>query len=152
MHSESKKALDKLKSRGFRLTKLRKQLIDFILQRQGHWTIQELAEEAKKSLPSVGIATVYRTVNLLVEEGALTRTLLETGIARFEVTPQEHHDHLTCLKCGRIVEFENEQIEDLQKKIAKKLGFHLKDHLMELYGECIDEAACQRRARRAQKS
>lgn len=152
MSLSTKDTVSKLKDRGLRITKLRHQLIDFIVQKQGHWTIQSLAEEAKSQLPGVGIATIYRTVNLLVEEGAVTKTLLESGMARFEVTPQEHHDHLTCLRCGKIVEFENDQIEDLQKKIAKKLGFQLTDHRMELYGECLDEAACQRRAKRAQKS
>lgn len=148
----SNEAYLKLKERGFRLTKLREQLIDFILRTKGHWTIKSLSDDAMSAIPKVGIATIYRTVNLLVEEGFLTRTILETGIARFEVTPTDHHDHLTCTLCGHIVEFENEKIEELQKKIAKRFGFVLTDHRMELYGECVDRSSCQKRSRKSQKN
>jgi Fur family transcriptional regulator, ferric uptake regulator len=134
-----------LKSRGMRITKVRKQLVEYILNQHEHWSVQDLAEAAQRDLPGVGIATIYRTVNLLVAEGSLTRTIVDRGLARFEVTPSEHHDHLSCVLCGKIVEFENAQIEKLQEKIAEELGFKLTDHRMELFGECKD---C-RKARRA---
>ncbi len=140
--------LEGLKSKGLRLTKVRKELIEYILGIKDHWTIQELGERVSKELPRIGIATVYRTVNLLVEEGSLTRTITDSGIARFEVTPKSHHDHLSCVGCGKIVEFENDQIERLQEKIAQENGFKLTDHRMELFGECKE---CQKPRRRAVK-
>ena len=135
LHSQT---LEKLKTRGLRITKVRRQLVEYILDRPDHWTIQDLAEAVMRDLPGVGIATIYRTVNLLVETGSLTRTIVDRGVARFEVTPQEHHDHLSCVLCGKIVEFENAQIEKLQEKIAEDFGFKLTDHRMELFGECKD--------------
>jgi Fur family ferric uptake transcriptional regulator len=140
--------LEKLKSRGLRITKVRRQLVEYILDKNDHWSIQDLAESAMKDLPGVGIATIYRTVNLLVETGSLTRTIVDRGLARFEVTPQEHHDHLSCVLCGKIVEFENAQIEKLQEKIAEDFGFKLTDHRMELFGECKD---CRKSRRPAVK-
>jgi len=142
------RTLEGLKSKGLRLTKVRKDLIEYILKTKDHWTIQDLGDRVSKELPRIGIATVYRTVNLLVEEGSITRTITDSGIARFEVTPKSHHDHLSCLSCGKIVEFENEQIERLQEQIAHENGFKLTDHRMELFGEC---RACQKAQRRAVK-
>lgn len=146
--SSHSQTLDKLKSRGLRITKVRRQLVEYILDKNDHWSIQDLAESAMKDLPGVGIATIYRTVNLLVETGSLTRTIVDRGVARFEVTPQEHHDHLSCVLCGKIVEFENAQIEKLQEKIAEDFGFKLTDHRMELFGECKD---CRKSRRPAVK-
>ncbi len=131
--------LNGLKGKGFRLTKVRYALVDFILNQSGHWTIQELTERVQKKIPTVGQATVYRTVGLLHAQGALTESHFGGGIAHYEVSPQEHHDHLKCLDCGHIVEFENDQIEKLQEKVAKSLGFKLKDHRMELFGACQRE-------------
>jgi Fur family ferric uptake transcriptional regulator len=138
MTDVKKEALQNIRKKGMRLTSLRKQLVNFILSQAGHWTIQDLTQKTKKAVPGVGVATVYRTVNLLVEEGALTKTLTSQGSARYETRPDEHHDHLTCLQCGEIFEFTDPKIEELQEKIAKRLGFVLIDHRMELFGECKD--------------
>jgi len=140
-----KEAIETLREKGHRVTHLREVLIDYLLQQSGHWHIQDMGERLMKKYPSVGIATIYRTVNLLVDEGFLTKTEMGTGPARYEVTPTEHHDHLTCLDCGLIVEFENDKIEDLQEKTAKKLGFELVDHTMELYGRCPEAKTCTRK-------
>ncbi len=107
-----------------------------------------MAEAVSKDLPGVGIATVYRTVNILVEEGLITKSLVDRSSARFEVTPNEHHDHLSCVICGKIVEFENDQIERLQEKIAEQHGFSLTNHRMELFGECKE---CRKSRRTAVK-
>jgi len=127
----------KLKDGGFRLTRTRQDLIKFILARTGHWTIQSLAAEVKESLPNIGVATIYRTVSLLQGHKLLTETRLGGAAARYEVAPKHHHDHLTCVNCGKIFEFKNEQIEKLQKTIAKRLGFDLLDHRMEMFGRCL---------------
>lgn len=145
MNDLKKETLQKIRKKGMRLTRLRKQLIEYILSQAGHWTIQDLSARTKRAVPGVGVATVYRTVNLLVDEGALTRTLTAQGSARYEVCPEEHHDHLTCLDCGEIFEFAEPKIEELQEKTAKKLGFSLLDHRMELFGECLNKRCKHRR-------
>lgn len=147
MNEMTQAAIEQLKSNGLRITQLRIDLIDFILSSTDHWTIQEMVDRVQKQMPKVGVATVYRTVNLLVDERFVTRTMLEDGTARFETTPEEHHDHMTCVICGKIVEFENQQIEKLQEKVAKELGFKLTDHRMELYGECLDPKRCKKRVK-----
>lgn len=135
-----------LRKKGHRLPRTRENLIDLILKRKGHWTIQDLTSEVRKSLPRIGIATVYRTVSLLHRENLLTETRWGGGAARYEVLSPQHHDHLTCVDCGEIFEFENERIEELQTKMAKKLGFKLHDHRMELFGEC-QKSSCKFKAR-----
>lgn len=128
--------LDQLKSEGFRLTSTRRKLVERILSLKGHWTIQSVAPKIKRGIPGLGVATVYRTIHLLAEKKFLTETKVGAGSARYEVSPIEHHDHLTCLDCHEIFEFENDQIEELQRVAAQKLGFRLADHRMELYGHC----------------
>jgi len=131
-----------LKDEGFRLTGTRKKLIKKILSLKGHWNIQDVANELKKSVTGIGVATIYRTIHLLAEKGILLETKVGADAARYEVAPTHHHDHLTCNDCGTIFEFENDQIENLQKQIAHKLGFELADHRMELYGSCQKKPSC----------
>jgi len=131
------KIFDELKQEGHRLTHTRKQLFEFIILKKGHWTIQDLGEEIKQKFPKIGIATVYRTIHLLLKKSLLNETQMGSNASRYEVAPQHHHDHLICNTCGKILEFENEKIESLQKEVATALGFELKDHRMELYGDCL---------------
>lgn len=146
---QEEEVFQKLREQGMRITQLRRQLVKFILSQEGHWHIQDLAEKIMKKFPKVGIATIYRTVNLLAEEGILSKSDVGSGPARYETTPNEHHDHLNCLDCGAIFEFENDKIEELQTKVAKQLGFKLKDHHMELYGSCQNRSKCKYRKSRA---
>lgn len=141
-----KEAIEALKNKGFRMTQIRETLIGFLMDQKGHWHVQDMGERVTKKYPNIGIATVYRTVNLLADEGFLTKTDMGTGPARYEVMPQDHHDHLTCLDCGLIFEFENEKIEELQKKVSSQLGFKLANHTMELYGHCKDLPDCKKKA------
>lgn len=127
---------DELKAQGLRLTKTRKDLIKYILTRKGHWTIQSLSSDATRSLKGLGIATIYRTVSLLQKQGVLTETHIGPQMTRYEVMPERHHDHLTCMQCSKIFEFQNEEIEALQHLVARRLGFKLRDHRMELFGDC----------------
>lgn len=143
--SNKTEVLARLKEKGMRITSLREELVGFILKQDGHWHIQDLAEKIMSEIDGTGIATIYRTVNLLVDEGFLTKTEVGLGPARFEVSSDEHHDHLTCLDCGAILEFENEKIEKLQHQVANELGFELRDHTMELYANCLNPKGCKRR-------
>ncbi len=106
-----------------------------------HVTAQELFEKVSVRDASVGFATVYRFLRDLAANELVTEVRMGGHASRYELTPKEHHDHLTCTKCGKICEFENEKIEELQSQVAKHFGFHLTGHVLELFGVCSD---CQK--------
>lgn len=101
-----------------------------------HVTAQELFEKVVKKDDSIGFATVYRFLRSMADQNLVTEVRMGGLPARYELTPQKHHDHLTCTECGQIVEFENKTIESLQEKVALQFGFKLTNHLLELYGVC----------------
>lgn len=101
-----------------------------------HITAQELFEKVNKVHPDIGFTTVYRMLRNLTDFGAVNEVRMGGLPARYELSPQKHHDHLTCVHCGKICEFENKTIEELQLKIAKQFGFRLTHHILELYGVC----------------
>ena len=99
-----------------------------------HPDVDELYNRVSKIDPKISIATVYRTVKLFEEAGILTKHDFKGGKARYEAIIESHHDHLIDIKTGEIIEFVDEEIEELQKKIADKYGYKLVDHKLELYG------------------
>jgi len=101
-----------------------------------HVTAQELFEIVNKTNPEIGFATVYRFLRELADHGFVTELRMGGLPARYELAPQAHHDHLTCVKCGAICEFENKAIEKLQLQVAEHFGFVLTGHILELYGVC----------------
>jgi Fur family ferric uptake transcriptional regulator len=105
---------------------------------QRHISVEELYNEVRRQNPRVGYATVYRTMKLLTECGLAVERHFRDGAARYESAQKRHHDHMICESCGKIVEFEEERIEALQDQIAKRLGFRITGHKMELYGLCRD--------------
>lgn len=105
-----------------------------------HVTAQELFEKVAKKDSSIGFATVYRFLRDLANKNFVTEVRMGGHASRYELTTREHHDHLTCTKCGKIVEFENKKIEKLQLQVAEYFGFVLTNHILELYGLC---SACQ---------
>lgn len=118
-------------------TQQRELIVDYFLKSTDHLSIDELLAKVRKKSPKVGYATVYRTMKLLVEAGIATQRQFGDGQARYELAG-EHHDHLICTKCGKIVEFEDDKIEALQESIADRFGFVLKRHRHEMYGICPD--------------
>ena len=103
----------------------------------GHISIEELLALTREESPRIGYATVYRTLKLLAESGLAYERHFGDGASRYEVAREdEHHDHLICLDCGKIVEFEDDEIERLQVALAEREGFVLKRHKHELYGLC----------------
>ncbi len=111
-----------------------------------HISIEELFREVKRVNPRIGYATVYRTMKLLRESGLASESHFHDGEARYESTlGAPHHDHLICEACGHIEEFEESRIEALQAEVARRLGFRITGHKMELYGLC---RACQKGQRR----
>jgi Fur family ferric uptake transcriptional regulator len=105
-----------------------------------HVTAQELFEKVSMKDSSVGFATVYRFLRDLAEKKFVTEVRMGGHSSRYELTTQDHHDHLTCVQCGKICEFENKKIEKLQEQVAEYFGFKLTNHILELYGLC---PACQ---------
>lgn len=101
-----------------------------------HVTAQELFETVNKDHPEIGFATVYRFLRTLTEGDFVSEVRMGGLPARYELNSKTHHDHLTCVRCGKICEFENKTIETLQEKVAKQFGFHLTHHVLELYGVC----------------
>ena len=102
-----------------------------------HPDVDELYNRVSKVDPKISIATVYRTVKVFEEAGIVTKHDFKGGKARYEQSPDEHHDHLIDINSGEIVEFVDKEIEKLQNEVAKKLGYKLVDHKLELYGSKI---------------
>ena len=125
---------DKCKQRGVRLTDQRRLIAKVMSQSSDHPDVDELHGRVSKIDEKISIATVYRTVKLFEELGIIEKHDFKGGKARYEQSPDIHHDHLIDVNTGEIVEFVDEEIEKLQNKVAKKLGYKLVDHRLELYG------------------
>ena len=127
-----------IKENNLKFTSQREAILQTLYENQDHFTSEHLYMLVKQKKPNlnIGIATVYRTLALLEENGLVSSISLGMQGKKFEIANKPHHDHLICTNCGKIVEFENEQIEELQNLIAKENGFKLTDHLMQLYGIC----------------
>lgn len=132
-----------LKANSLKFTTQREAILSTLYNNPQHFTSENLYLLVKQKHPklNIGIATVYRTLSLLEENGIVSTISLGTQGKKFEIANKPHHDHLICSSCGKIVEFENEQIETLQHQIARENGFVLTDHLMQLYGICPE---CQK--------
>ena len=120
--------------KGVRLTEQRKIIAKVMSQSEDHPDVDELHKRVSKLDSKVSIATVYRTVKLFEESGIVAKHDFKGTKARYEQASSEHHDHLIDINTGEIIEFVNEDIESLQKKVAEKLGYKLVDHRLELYG------------------
>jgi len=125
---------DNCKQRGVRLTDQRRLIAKVMSQSSDHPDVDELHKRVSKIDEKVSIATVYRTVKLFEESGIIEKHDFKGGKARYEQSPDIHHDHLIDVNTGEIIEFVDEEIEKLQSKVAEKLGYKLVDHRLELYG------------------
>ena len=121
-------------SKGVKLTEQRKIIAKIMSESDDHPDVDELYNRVSKIDPKISIATVYRTVKVFEEAGILAKHDFKGGKARYEEMRESHHDHLIDIKTGEIIEFVDEEIEKLQKKVADKYGYDLVDHKLELYG------------------
>ena len=121
-------------SKGVKLTDQRKIIAKVMSESTDHPDVDELYNRVTRLDPKISIATVYRTVKLFEEAGILAKHDFKGGKARYEEMSESHHDHLIDIKSGEIIEFVNDEIEVLQKKVAEKYGYDLVDHKLELYG------------------
>ncbi len=120
--------------KGLRITDQRRVIARVLSEAEDHPDVEKVYARASAIDPGISIATVYRTVRLFEEAGILDRHDFGDGRARYEPSPEAHHDHLIDVETGRVIEFVDPELEQLQKQIAEKLGFRLVDHRMELYG------------------
>ncbi len=125
-------------AKGVKLTDQRRIIAKIMSESTDHPDVDELYERASKVDAKISIATVYRTVKLFEESGILTKHEFKGDKARYEELNEGHHDHLIDVKSGEIIEFVDEDIENLQKKVAEKYGYKLVDHKLELYGVKIN--------------
>ena len=121
-------------AKGVKLTDQRKIIAKVMTEANDHPDVDELYNRVSKIDSKISIATVYRTVKLFEESGIVTKHDFKGGKARYEQLMESHHDHLIDIKTGEIIEFIDEEIENLQKKVAEKYGYELVDHKLELYG------------------
>lgn len=127
-----------IREMGLKVTGQRMAILRSLSKGRAHRSAQEVFEAVSKGHSEIGFATVYRFLRDLSTKGFVTEVRMGGLPARYELTPKSHHDHLTCVQCSKIVEFENADIERLQQVIAKKNGFKLTGHVLELYGICPD--------------
>jgi len=125
---------DQCIAKGMRMTGQRRVIAKVLEEASDHPDVEELYNRASQIDNNISIATVYRTVKLLEETGVIERHEFRDGRARYEIVPEDHHDHLIDLKSGHVIEFASAEIEALQEKIAREHGYKLVDHRLELYG------------------
>lgn len=128
-----------LKDAGLKVTSPRVKILSLLqLPENQHLSAEDLYKKLLEQGHEVGVATVYRVLNQFDDAGIVTRHHFEGGKSVFELAHQEHHDHLVCLKCGEVIEFNDDLIEQQQKLIAEKYGIKLTNHSLYLYGEPVD--------------
>ena len=136
---------DELKRAGLKITLPRVKILSILQEPQNqHISAEDVYKILLEQHDDIGLATVYRVLNQFDDAGIVNRHHFEGGKSVFELTQNKHHDHLVCLKCGKVVEFEDDIIEQRQLDIAKSNKITLTNHSLYLYGECDDKEACEK--------
>ena len=131
----------KLEARGYRVTPPRRSVLAGILQQQGHFTVDDLLHRCR----GAGRATVFRTIRLLTELGAVCRMLLDDGSLHYRLShPPQHHHHLVCTGCGKVQDLDDCAVSDLVRELSGSSGYEIEGHWLEFYGHC---AACRSEVR-----
>lgn len=137
-----------LKANGLKVTTQRIVILEVLEDRPNeHLTAEEIYECVKEKYPEIGLATVYRTIQLLSELNLIDKLNLDDGFVRYEIgkqgngVPSHHHHHLICLGCGKVLTFQDDLLETLEQKIQSTMNFQIKDHEVKFYGYC---EACQK--------
>lgn len=133
---------DMLKRVGSKLTPQRLSILDVIIEQEGnHLTIEEIYEIVKKNKPQIGVATVYRTIQLFEEVGLVSKLDLNDGLYRYELNHEEethNHHHLVCNDCGKVMEVDGDLLDDVEDKIEKEYSFSILNHSLKFFGLCKD--------------
>ncbi|MFA9398355.1 MAG: Fur family transcriptional regulator [Clostridiaceae bacterium] len=132
----------KIKSAGYKLTLQRRSVLDTMILHEGkHLTIEELYDIVKEGCPEIGLATVYRTMQLLEDISVVSKLNLNDGCLRYELVHEgeyHHHHHLICTKCGKVIEVEGDLLEPLETSIQNKYDFKIINHSVKFYGLCSE--------------
>lgn len=146
------KVKDFLREKGLKVTSQRLMVLN-ILSTHGdeHLTVEEIYDLAKEESPEIGLATIYRTVQVLLELHVIEKVTFDDGFARYELNGEEtgsghRHHHAICTQCGKVYSLETDLLDTLEKQVFKSLGFEVTDHEVKLYGLC---SACRRKAQNA---
>lgn len=126
----------RLRDRGLKYSPVRQAVLDVFFRAKGHLSIDELTRLVREVAPTAAYSTVYRTMKFLVDEGFAAARHFGGDRTLFEPTGSHHHDHLVCTTCGDVQEFEEDEIERLQQRVAARHGFEMRAHRLELYGTC----------------
>lgn len=133
---------EKLKEKGCKLTLQRRSVLDVLIKHcNEHLSTEEIYDKVKENYPEIGLATVYRTVQLFEEMGIVDRLNFDDGCSRFELSSEDtvhHHHHLICESCNRVFEVENDLLDEIEKEIERKYKFKIHDHNVMFYGICKD--------------
>ena len=136
--------LEFIQNKGLKTTRQRSTIVQVFFGMRGHISVEELLRQVKKVNSKIGYATVYRTLHLLVESGIVEERRFGDGLARYEGRNEvEHHDHMICLECGKIREFSNPRLLEIQQRLAEENGFKIFRHRLELYGVCQNPNECE---------
>lgn len=139
---EIERLKNNLKEKGYKLTPQRRAIVDIIIRNEGsHLTTEELYDLVKVECPEIGLATVYRTVQLLEELGVVSKLDLNDGCYRYELVHEDenhHHHHLICSNCGKLIEVQGDLLEGLEHEIESKYDFRIKNHSVKFYGICSE--------------
>lgn len=134
-----------LREKGLKVTNQRIAVLSALCSRpDSHLTAEEIYELVKVKSPEIGLATIYRTIQILLELKIIDRIYLDDGYVRYELghvyedEDGHHHHHLVCIKCGRVMSFQGDLLEEFEKRIEGKTGFQIQDHDVKLYGYCTD--------------
>ncbi len=140
----------RISGEGLKATRQREEILNIFLNSSGHKNLAQIYSQVAKTNPKIGYTTVYRTMRLLTRLGLATQRKFGDGETRYEPALEgRHHDHLICLDCGKIIEFEDQTLEALQNRIAQHHRFKISHHRMELYGRCEE---CNRKKRTARRN
>ncbi len=135
----------RISEEGLNVTRQREEILNVFLNSSGHKSLAQIYTQVAKTNPKIGYTTVYRTLKLLTRFGWATQRKFDDGETRYEPASEgTHHDHLICLECGKIVEFEDKTLEALQNAVAQRHRFKISHHRLELYGRCEE---CSRKKR-----
>lgn len=146
MANTSPKQIEKLKEqlklKGYKLTPQRRAVVNMVIENKGsHLTAEELYDLVKKDCPEIGLATVYRTIQLLEEIGLLSKLNLDDGCNRYELIDEDEihqHHHLICRKCGKVIEVEEDLLEVIEKTVENNYNFKIENHSLKFIGICSD--------------
>jgi Fur family ferric uptake transcriptional regulator len=143
MKLTEKKITVELKRHNYKLTKQRRAIIDMIISSQDQLTPARIYEKVHQTYPEIGLVTIYRTLSLLSELGLVCELHTGGDCPTYTIGAKQHHHHIVCSQCGRVVDFSGHNLEELEESLARESGFRIDNHILEFIGLC---SPCQKNA------